>query len=203
MSFFKLREDDEGNRQLRIDMNKTLFQIFLFMLDELFPIQRDGASLHSNLQIKEFPFVPVMCMYIFDDKDLIFGPYISKDCNYIPMFHLKKRIYRKSISKAYTELNEHYIILSNYACRYDKSYVKHFCYFNGKSDILIHELINQKHQTLCAYLNQERRSEYMKYLEGKNNYIQDNIVKDLGENELEGRFDAVMRDIVAKINQEE
>jgi len=202
LSFFKLREDDEDNRQLRIDMNKTLFQIFLFMLNELFPIQRNGSRLHFNLQIKEFPFVPVMCMYIFDDKDLIFGPYISKDCNYIPMFHLKKRIYRKSISEAYRELNDHYIILSNSVCREDKSYVGEFCYFDGKRDISIHELINKNHQKIRAYLNQERRRDYMNYLEGINNCFQDDIVKDLGEEELEGRFDAVMRHIVAKIERQ-
>ena len=202
ISFYILREDDEDNRQLRMDMNKTLFKLFLFMLNELFPIQRDGNRLHLNLQIKEFPFVPVMCMYIFDDKDLIFGPYISKNCNDIPMFHLKKRIYRKSISGAYRELNDHYIILSNYVCREDKSYVEKFCYFDGERDISIHELIDKKHQKLRAYLNQERRRDYMNYLEGISNCFQDVIAKDLGEEELEGRFDAVMRDIVAKIDRE-
>lgn len=201
ISFYRLREGDEDNRQLRKDMNKTLFQIFLFMLNGLFPIQRDGNRLHSNLQIKEYPFMPVMCMYIFDDKDLIFGPYLSKDCNHIPMFHLKKRIYRKSISDAYRELNDHYIILSNSVCREDKSYVDKFCYFDGKREISIHDLINEKHQNLRAHLNQEKRGDYLSYLEGENSYFQgDDIVKDLGEDELEGRFDAVMRHIVAEID---
>jgi len=40
----------------------------------------------------------------------------------------------------------------------------------------------------------------MNYLEGINNGFQDAIAKVLSDEELGGRFDAVMRDIVAKID---
>lgn len=199
-SLLILREKDEKNWQLRKDMNMALFELFIFLLEDLYPLQKEGHHMHYNIKIMEYPFYPVMCMYIFDDKDLIFGPYISKGCESIPMFHLKKRIYRQEISQAYRELNTHYSILSNPDMRRDKEYVDKFCYFDGFRNIPIHEFINDNSQKLSTYLDSTRKTRYEQYLtDEKNKEFHDKYIEDLGDEELEGRFDAVMRHIATEI----
>ena len=201
MSFLILREKDEKNWQLRKDMNVTLFQLFLFLLEELYPYEKDGRRMHYNLKIMEYPFCPVMCMYIFDDKDIIFGPYLSKDCQSIPMFHLKKRLYRPEISRAYNELNTHYAILNNPEMRNYKEYVDKFSYFDGTNDVSIHEFIDENFQKLSKYLDQTIKTKYEQYLTGEQNFeeFNDKWIKYLAEEELEGRFDAIMRNIAENI----
>jgi len=200
ISFLILREKDEKNWQLRKDLNIVLLELFMFLLKDLYPLQKEGRHMHYNLKIMEYPFYPVMCMYIFDDKDLIFGPYLSKDCQHIPMFHLKKRIYRKELSRAYSELNTHYSILSNPDMRGDKEYVDEFCYFDGTNNIPIHEFINDNFQELSDYLDQTRKTKYEQYLTDETNMeFHDKYIENLGKEEFEGRFDAVMRHIAAKM----
>ena len=203
-SCLKIRERDEFNPELISRFNSTLFNLFLFLLRDLYPLKgEEGERLFRNFQIKEYSFIPVMCMYIFDNKDLIFGPYISRKCDHIPLFHLKKRIYRKNILGAYTELENHYKILSDPNERRYKIYYEKFCYFDGRENKSIHDLIEEKHQELLDHLTPQKITEYEKYLiEEDNDTFHDDIIRRLGEKEsdrFEGKFDAVMRDIVAHI----
>lgn len=200
ISYLILRENDEGNwKKLRIDLNLTLFELFIFMLEDLYHDKKI-----DNINVIEYPFYPVMCMYNFDDKDLIFGPYISKRCEDIPMFHLKNRIYKKEISKAYEVMDAHHSILNNSQnLRPDKEYVENFCYFDGNKNISIKEFINQYHKKLSEYLDTTRKAKYEQYLIGYNSNFHDRYIEDLGkEEELEGRFDAVMRNIATEIQKQ-
>lgn len=205
-SYLKLREDDEKSGELRKNMNSVLFELFIFMLEDLYSLPKEGCEkkhqCHYNIKIMEYPFCPVMTMYIFDDKDLIFGPYISTNCNSIPMFHLKKRIFQQEISKAYNQLNTHYSILSNPNRRRDKKYIDKFCYFNGSHNISIHEFIDNNVPILTRYLNSEIKTRYEQYLTNEDNKeFHDKYIMDLGDEELEGRFDAVMRHIENEIQK--
>jgi hypothetical protein len=174
----------------------------LFLLGDLYPLRNnDEGSLFKNFQIKEYSFAPVMCMYIFDEKDLIFGPYISRECDNIPLFHLKKRIYRKNISGAFNELELHYVTLSNPIMK-NKICANDFCYFDRKEDKSIHALIERKYSGLFNHLTPQKEAEYEDYLIWKkNDSIPDEFIKGLAEEEKEGRFDAVMRHIVAEIEK--
>lgn len=201
-SCLKIREKDEFNPELIPRFNSTLFNFFLFLLKDLYPFEgKEGERLFRNFQIKEYSFIPVLCMYLFDDKDLIFGPYISRKCDHIPLFHLKKRIYRKNIFGAYTELENHYKTLSDPNQRKEKIYYEKFYYFDGRENKSIHDLIEGKHQEILAYLTPQKITEYEKYLiEEDTDTFHDDIIRRLGEKEpdrFEGKFDAVMRDIVA------
>lgn len=116
------------------------------------------------------------------------------------MFHLKKRIYRQELSRAYKELNTHYSILSNPDMRGDKEYVDKFCYFDGTNNIPIHEFINDNFKELSEYLDQTKINKYEQYLnDEKNKDFHDNYINNLGKEEFEGRFDAVMRHIATNI----
>jgi hypothetical protein len=224
-SYLKIRQEDESNNELIQKTNKTLFELFLFMLNDLYPlitkkipeintgnndqinkdkIKNQRKELFRKFQIKEYPFYPVMCMYIFDDNDIIFGPYIAAECNRIPLFHLKKRVlhfgklFRSDINGAYRQLDHHYSILSTPTRRHDKSalYLDQFCYYNGIENISIHEFIETNYDKLVDHLREKQLiNKYESYLVNNfDNNFNDQPLDNL-KNPIEGRFDAVMRDI--------
>lgn len=204
-SFLMLREKDERNFQLRKNMNIVLFELFIFMLEYLYPMPQNGCEkgkkCHYNIKVMEYPFIPVMTMYIFDDTDLIFGPYISTNCDFIPMFHLKESKFQKEISRAYKELYTHYSILSKPNMRPDKQYVDKFCYFNGFENISIHTLIDNKAKELIDYLKPDIKTRYEQYLTDDNDELfHDTYIRNLGDEKLEGRFDAIMRHIENRLS---
>ncbi|MFZ3383427.1 MAG: hypothetical protein WA144_05840 [Candidatus Methanoperedens sp.] len=206
-SYLLLRQDDEENYELIINMNIVLFELFIFMLESLYSINQDGCEkgkrCHYNIKVIEYPFIPVMTMYIFDDTDLIFGPYISTNCNSIPMFHLKKSKFQIEISRAYDQLWLHYSILSARIPRNDKEIISSFCYFDGSRNKSIHTFIDENSEALRRYLFPtdptkpiDIKIRYEQYLRDENDtYCNDIFFDNLGDNKLEGKFDAVMRHI--------
>jgi len=223
ISYLKIRQEDESNSGLIQKTNQTLFELFLFMLTNLYPriismvpetndkgkteIQRKESF--RKFQVKEYPFYPVMCMYIFDDTDIIFGPYIAADCDRIPLFHLRNKafcfgkLFKSDINGAYGQLIHHYNILSTPDKRFDKrtQYINQFCYYNGNEDISIHEFIEKYYDELRDYLGKDVISDYENYiLDYSNTDFDDQSLKNL-KNPIEGRFDAVMRDIKRNIDK--
>ena len=198
-SYLNLRLRDECNVALISDTNQALFTIFLFLLESIWPL---GEKAFNNFQIKEYSFVPVVCIYIIDDKDLIFGPYISIKCDNIPLIHLKKEIGSDSASKAFYEMTRHYEILSNHNTRTDKSYIKEFSFFDGNNEISIHKLIQDKSEMLKDHLTEEKKMEYFDYLVNMNSKkFNDVFLNHLGNFKCEGKFDAVMRHILKNISK--
>lgn len=192
-SYLNLRLRDECNVALISETNNALFTIYLFLLESIWPL---GEQAFNNFKIKEYSFVPVVCMYIIDDRDLVFGPYISVKCDNIPLIHLKKDEISDSVSKAFYEMSRHYDNHSNPNTRTDKCYIKEFSYFDGEKEISIHQLIRNKSKELKEYLTEERKREYFDYLMDMNSKkFNDEHSKRLGNFKCEGKFDAVMRHI--------
>jgi hypothetical protein len=207
MSYLEIRCQDERNLSLISNGNEILFKLFLFILEDLYPL---GGRKFRNFKIKEYPFVPVVVMYIFDDKDMFFGPYIAKDCHNIPIIHLEKEAGESNILQAYNQLEEHYKILSNTIDnkRECKNYVEFFSYYDEKNELSIHDLIENSYDRLIKYLNKDRKCQYLQYLTGSsitycNSFAPDNDLKSRLKNFdtvcMEMRFDIVMRDIVGNI----
>jgi hypothetical protein len=202
-SILKLRMKDECNFGLIPETNRALFELFIFLLEELWPLRRDsGERLFDQFQVKEYSFIPVVCMYIFDDIDLIFGPYISLKCDHIPLIHLKNLMHGDISSAAFNEMVHHYHTLS-IPTRGDKTYISEFSYFDGDTDISIHQLIEDKNEELLEYLTVKKRHEYINYLinEGSTDF-DDDVLNSLGDFKSEGKFDAVMRNIMNNISKE-
>jgi hypothetical protein len=181
---------------------------------EMEQIHNLRKKLFRKFQIKEYPFYPVMCMYIFDNNDLIFGPYIADECNRIPLFYLKKRALRiggkklfgSDISGAYRQLSHHYDILSNPSQRNDKIalYLDQFCYYDGQKNISIHEFIEKNYTNIIKILDDKQLiNKYEKYLIGKTNEFDDQISESLGKHSAEGRFDSIMRDICKGVKEKQ
>lgn len=204
MSYFSLRESDEDRyEELVRGLNKTLFSVFRFLISLASESKKDGSSFIHKLQLKEYAFLPVICEYIFDEKILVFGPYIAKNCNFIPLVQLEKNIKSPldGISTAFDELLDHYKILSEPERRLDKEYIEFFSFFDGTDNKSIHEFIEHDYKKIDAILS-ENSKKYLEYLDGKIDDFNDQYVEAIGKNNLEGRFDAVIRDIKNQIDQQ-
>lgn len=206
ISYFSLRESDEDrHEELVRGLNKTLFSLFGFLVNlAQEETRRGGESLIRKLQVKEYTFLPVMCAYIFDEKKLVFGPYIAKDCNFIPLVHIEKDIKNPSdgLSMAFDELIDHYKILSEREKRPGKEYIEFFSFFDGQKNSPVHEFIEHNYKRIDEILSKNSKK-YADYLDKKEiTDFDDQYVKALGEHSLEGRFDAVIRDIKNQIEQQ-
>ena len=205
ISYLKMRTDDEDNHGLIPKANRTLFELFLFLLRDIYPVEKsettnNGVVAFRNFDVKEYAFAPIMCLYMFDKKDIVFGPYISALCESIPMFHIKYIDDDSSFEGAFKQLKLHYQTLSDRNARIDKQNVGRFSYFDGVINKSIHELIESHSKELNTYLdNEDLLSRYCHYLEEEpDNKFDDETIREL--NEFEGRFDAVMRHICRELN---
>ncbi|MCK9565463.1 MAG: hypothetical protein M0Q43_05380, partial [Methanothrix sp.] len=143
-SYFALRERDEGlpPGDLVKKSNITLYSLFRFLLK----LAEERPTLIHNFRVREYKFMPVMCEYIFDGKKIVFGPYISKDCNFIPLFEIKKNSKKpgSGISLAFGQIEEHYRILrGDKGLRQNDSYVPIFSYWDGDNNKSIHKFIEK------------------------------------------------------------
>jgi hypothetical protein len=198
ISYIKMREDDEDDlmrAQYVPEINKTLWLLFTNLLD----MHLHQPGIIRNLEIKEYEFMPSVCMYIFDDKKLVFGPYIAKICNKIPMMEINSSAGLKFMSSenclAFSELSKHYKILSGRDLRGNKDYPFRFCYYDGTNNISIHLLIENNTHQLNTILTRQTRDDYQEFLIGRNDTYKDKIMSDLLNDCNEGRFDAVLRHI--------
>jgi hypothetical protein len=206
-SYFSLRESDEyRHEELVRGVNRTLFSLFEFLVYLAKEKPPKGGSLIRKLQVKEYSFLPVMCAYIFDEKKIVFGPYIAKDCNFIPLVHIEKNIKdpEDEISMAFGELIDHYKILSGEKKRPNKEYIEFFSFFDGQKNCSVHEFIEHNHNKGIEEILSKNSGKYKEYLDKKTNTdFDDHYVEALGEqHSLEGRFDAVIRDIKNKIEEQ-
>lgn len=200
-SYFDLRERDEGLPfgDLMKKSNITLYSLFRFLLK----LAEERPKLIHNFRVREYKFMPVMCEYIFDGNKIVFGPYISKDCNFIPLFEIKKNSKKpgSGISLAFGQIDEHYRILrGDKGHRQNDSYVPIFSYWDGHDNKSIHEFIETNTPQRIEKILDKYDGIYLKYLQGDDNSkLSDDIISALGASGLEARFDAVMRDINRKI----
>lgn len=202
ISYLRMREKDEYRDNELINIyNKTLFHMFLFLMD----IASKDINKIRNFEIKEYDFVPVLTMYIFDDKKLVYGPYIAKNCDNIPLIELESGhlgVFFKlarNMKTAFKELNFHYDLLSGREFRKNKEYIAHFSYFDGTQNVSIHNLIDINYSKINNFLTRERIDEFHDFLSGRNRKYIDQYSQQLGMDEFEGRFDALMRYIVSQI----
>ena len=203
LSYITFRENDEDRKgELKPILNKTLFKIFCFLVDLA---STKGIQYIRKFQVKEYDFMPVTTMYIFDDNKLIFGPYIAKNCSDIPLIQLERSLKTSiknplyDMNSAFDELMEHYDILSGEKKRDNKEYIETFSYFDGAKNQSVHELIESNVNDIKSILESEH-AEYYDYLADiKNKEFDDDEIRILGEDNFEGRFDAVLRDIIKKI----
>lgn len=230
ISYLTLREKDEGREQeLKILSNKTLFSIFCFLVNLA---STRGISHIKKFQVKEYDFMPAITMYIFDDKKLVFGPYIAKNCEDIPLIQIERNIKTTiknpihNIASAFNELMEHYNILSgdyedikkknkeyiqNESCDAEywnnpfrwshKECIQTFSFFDGKENRSIHKFIENNLNEIIPVLKQKSQDYYDYLVKERNIKFDDDIIKELGEDQFEGRFDAVMRDIYKTISK--
>jgi len=134
LSYITFRERDENRQgELKPILNKTLFDLFCFL--DL--ASTKGISHIRKFQVREYDFMPVTTMYIFDDGKIVFGPYIAKNCIDIPLIQLEKGFKTTiknplyDMASAFDELMDHYNIFSGRRKRKNKEYIEIFSFFDG------------------------------------------------------------------------
>lgn len=206
ISYIRMREEDELKRKQYVpEINRTLWGLFT----NLFDMHRNHKGVIGNLEVKEYDFMPALCMYIFDNQKLIFGPYIAKPCDDIPMMEINAPKKMDDLTSdnclAFSELMKHYEILSGRDFYGNKDYPFRFCYYDGTNNISIHLMIENNVQQLNDILTPRKRLEFLDFLIGKTDTFEDNIMADLKEDRNEGRFDAVLRhisDLILNVRQQ-
>lgn len=196
VSFIRLRENDELKCQRYVpEINTTLWDLFASLFDMYLQKKKNIR----NLEVKEYEFMPCLCMYIFDNRKLVFGPYIAKECDTIPMMELNSFPGAETIAPencvAFSELMKHYNVLSGRGKyrRGNKDYPFRFCYYDGLCNIPVHLMIENNASQLLDILTPQKRVEYLNFLIGGNDTFEDGFMSDLHEDRNEGRFDALLR----------
>lgn len=206
ISYISQRAHDEFTSpdSLIMAVNDTLFNIFLFLVEVYTKDPKSRKEVIEKVKIKEYTFTPTMCSYIFDDHTLIFGPYIAKKCDNIPLFHIIKNNGTNNFDmSAFQQLMDHYNILSgDYDKRSNREYISSFTFYDGRKNIPIHEFIENHCMSIAAVL-EKNKDHYENYITVKNspycNEFNDRYILSLKNDSFEGRFDAVMRHIQRKI----
>lgn len=200
-SYLLLREQDEGVplEHLVKQSNLGLYLMFKFLVK----LSKEDININS-VQVKEYGFMPSVCAYIFDERKLVFGPYISKNCDRIPMFEIEQDTKNadSDISLSFEEIIKHSKILKGKTSKHLKEkFVERFSYWDGQ-DRSIHDFIGNRDATIIEDILNANDDKYKTYLQGKiYTELDDDIIQAFEDNcPLEVRFDAVIRDIDRKYN---
>lgn len=199
-SYLRLRQADEySNNDSVKGMNKNLFEIFTTLLD----YSHDNLITIRNFQVKEYDFMPSICLYIFDKQDLVFGPYIAKTCEDIPLIEIRGSPYKdwpanpaNDVVSAYINIKTHFKILGGTypkKPRMNKQYPRRFSFWDGYHNVPLHALIMSCSDELNNLLSGMNLISFSDFLEEDNELFRDDIMDALGIDSDEGRFDALMR----------
>ncbi|WP_148277682.1 hypothetical protein [Methanoregula formicica] len=201
-SYLRLRQADEYSNTASVrGMNQNLFEIFTFLLEH----HQNVSIPIRNFQIKEYDFMPSICMYIFDKKKLVFGPYIAKPCDDIPLITIEgsdddcwPNTPNNDVVSAYNNIQSHFRILGGTGYPYNKprknkQYPRRFSFWDGEFNVPIHTLIKTCSYQLDLQLNSQNLVAFSEFLDVENELFRDQIMDALGKDRDEARFDAVMR----------